>query len=344
MAIRLKKYGWVLGLVVTAGMSLAGALSTNHFLAKMIRPPEVVADLPPPGAGAALGAKQAVEQGGGAESVTGIGKGAVEQPEAPVLSEVVETPPKPPLSDYRIILTRNLFDSENPLDFPDMVEAGEEGGEGGTASSARSLALRLHGTVVASPHQFSWAIMSKDENNAPQEVFRVGDDLYGEGTLRRVRRNEVVVALEDGTEVVIGLYESEQPETRVARRSRTVDKGDEQELGGSIRKIGDNRYEIDSSEIQLAMNNIDKLAREARIVPSFKDGNTVGFKVFRIKPNSFYKKLGLRNGDVINAINGFEINSTEKALQLYQMLRTEKNLNLEITRRGQPITLEYVIR
>ncbi len=338
---KLKTYRWALGLFVVGGLSFAGAFATNRFIAEKIRPPETVAGLPPPGAGAASVPGRADTSATGTEAGKGpepaVGTAGAEE------SLAVQTPAKPPLLDYRIILTRNLFDSQNPLDFPDMVEIGADGAEG-AAPGSKSLAVRLYGTVAASPRQFSWAIMSKDESDAPQEIFRIGDDLYGEGTLRRIRRNEVVVALEDGTEVVVGLYDGEPKENRVARASKRRNKGDEGELGGSIRKIGDNRYEIDSSEIQLAMNNVDKLAREARIVPSFKDGNTVGFKVFRIKPNSFYKKLGLRNGDVINAINGFEINSTEKALQLYQMLRTEKNLNLEITRRGQPITLEYIIR
>ena len=341
MASKLRKYGWAAKLVLVAALSFIGAWNTNRFVADKIRPPEPVEGLPPPRAGSAPEAARSVSSSGATEATSRSSGGAGQAGTGS--SMVVRAPAKPPLRSYRIILTRNIFDSDNPLDFPDMAELGEGEGEGGTAA-AKSLSVRLYGTVTTSPPQFSWAIMSKDEANAPQEIFRIGDDVYGEGTLRKVRRKEVVVALEDGTEVVVPLYEGEQSETRVARTSRSSRSEEEQELGSSIRKIGENRYEIDSSEIQLAMNNIDKLAREARIVPSFKDGNTVGFKVFRIKPNSFYKKLGLRNGDVITAINGFEINSTEKALQLYQMLRTEKNLNLEITRRGQPITLEYVIR
>ena len=342
MARKQIKYSWALSLVVVAALSFAGAWTTNRFIAEKIRPPETVAGLPPPGAGST-----SVEARGGpsaAEPGSSEGQGREQEAhEAPRPVATLGVPAKPPLRNYRPILTRNIFDSANPLDFPDMVELGEEGGEGATAT-AKSLSVRLYGTVAASPQQFSWAIMSKDESNATQEIFRIGDDIYGEGTLRRVRRNEVVIALEDGTEVVVPLYQGEDSDTRVAKTSRSSLSSDDQELGSSIRKIGENRYEIDSREIQMAMNDIDKVSRQAKFVPSYKDGSAVGFKVFRIKPNSFYKKLGLRNGDVITAINGFEINSIEKALQLYQKLRTEKNLNLDITRRGQQITLEYMIR
>lgn len=337
---KLKQYSWALGLLIVAGLSFSGAVATNRIIAEKIRAPEKVEGLPPPGAGLARQQGQWVAPEPGsepseAESVPGTAP-PPETSEPPVLA-----PAKPALSEYCIILTRNLFDSENALECP-AAEKGDVEGLSGEEPAPR-LAIRLFGTVSTSPPQFSWALISKDESNATSEIFRIGDDIYGMGTLRQVRRNQIVVALPDGTEVVIDLYTGDQPQSSVVARD-TSSESDDQELGNSIRQLGENKYEIDSSEIQAAMNNMDELARGARIVPSYKDGNTVGFKVFRIKPNSFYKKLGLRNGDVIGRINGFEINSTEKALQLYQMLRTEKNINLEVTRRGQPMNLEYVIR
>ena len=42
---------------------------------------------------------------------------------------------------------------------------------------------------------------------------------------------------------------------------------------------------------------------QARIVPSFKDGVAQGFKLFSIRPDSIYSKIGIQNGDVIKRIS-----------------------------------------
>ena len=42
---------------------------------------------------------------------------------------------------------------------------------------------------------------------------------------------------------------------------------------------------------------------------------------------------------MIRRINGFELNSTEKALELYQKLRDSSRIELELDRRGEAKTI-----
>ena len=57
-----------------------------------------------------------------------------------------------------------------------------------------------------------------------------------------------------------------------------------------------------------------------------------------------YSKLGLQNGDTLQSINGFELTSADKALEVYTKLREATSLEVEITRRGQQQKLKYSIR
>ena len=84
--------------------------------------------------------------------------------------------------------------------------------------------------------------------------------------------------------------------------------------------------------------------RGVRVVPSMKNGQPNGFKLYAVRPSSVYAKLGLTNGDTLQSINGFELTSADKALEVYTKLREATQLQVEITRRGKPMTLNYSIR
>ena len=78
-------------------------------------------------------------------------------------------------------------------------------------------------------------------------------------------------------------------------------------------------------------------------MPSFKNGVANGVKLFQIQPGSLYSAIGIENGDVITRINGYEINSPDKALEVYQKLRDSRHITIECERNGQAIRKEYTV-
>jgi len=111
-----------------------------------------------------------------------------------------------------------------------------------------------------------------------------------------------------------------------------------------IRKLEANKYEIDKQVIEGALTNLNTLATQARLVPSFKNGVANGFKLFQIQPGSLYASIGIENGDVITRINGYEVNSPDKALEVYQKLRESPHVTIELERGGQAIKKDYNIK
>ncbi len=110
-----------------------------------------------------------------------------------------------------------------------------------------------------------------------------------------------------------------------------------------VRAVGPNRYEIDRNVLDSTLSNLNVIATQARIVPSFRNGVANGFKLFSIQPGSLYASIGIENGDVVQRINGYEINSPDKVLELYQKLRETPHVTLEVERGGQLIRKEYNI-
>jgi len=110
-----------------------------------------------------------------------------------------------------------------------------------------------------------------------------------------------------------------------------------------IRQLGDDRYEIERGALDSTLGDLNKVATQARIVPSFKNGVANGFKLFSIQPGSLYSSIGIENGDVVQRVNGYELNSPEKALELYQKLKEAGHVTLELERGGRVIRKEYNI-
>ena len=92
------------------------------------------------------------------------------------------------------------------------------------------------------------------------------------------------------------------------------------------------------------LGNMSALSRAARIVPEMKDGKPTGFRLLSIRPDGPFAKIGLQNGDVISAINGLEMTSPDKALEVYTKLKSASHLSVGLERNGQKITKEYNIR
>lgn len=116
------------------------------------------------------------------------------------------------------------------------------------------------------------------------------------------------------------------------------------EIADKIQKVSDTEFNVDRAVVDQILENQSVLMRSARIVPEKKDGKVVGIRLLRVRPDTLLGTLGLRDGDRVEKINGFDITSPEKALEAYARLRTAGNLSVSITRKGKPVTIDFNIR
>jgi len=69
------------------------------------------------------------------------------------------------------------------------------------------------------------------------------------------------------------------------------------------------------------------------------DGERDGFKLRRI--NCDLREAGIRNGDIVNTVNGRTVQTIPQAISLWFKVRRKNRIVLEITRRGVPMTIKY---
>lgn len=125
--------------------------------------------------------------------------------------------------------------------------------------------------------------------------------------------------------------------------SYTPPPDDPDPLFATIEKVSDNEYSVPRNTVDALLADPMKYSRQARIVPSMRNGQPHGLKLYAIRPSSVFSKLGFSNGDTIHAINGFEIASPDKALEVYTKLKDTEHVTFELTRRGRPVVLTIKI-
>ncbi|HEY1905252.1 MAG TPA: hypothetical protein VGG91_04380 [Myxococcaceae bacterium] len=82
---------------------------------------------------------------------------------------------------------------------------------------------------------------------------------------------------------------------------------------------------------------------QARIVPVFRDGQAVGFRLSGFRPESPYARFGFHDGDVVRRINGIDMNSPEKALEAYSQLKDATRFEVDIERDCQLMRKTYLL-
>ena len=105
----------------------------------------------------------------------------------------------------------------------------------------------------------------------------------------------------------------------------------------------DNRVIVNRKYLSSYITNIDKIWDNIAII-EVKNGNNIdGFRIEKIKKDSFFSKLGLKEGDIIKTVNNNSLNSYLEALKVYNNLGIIKHLNIEILRNNEIMELNYEI-
>lgn len=117
-----------------------------------------------------------------------------------------------------------------------------------------------------------------------------------------------------------------------------------QEIADKIQKVSETEFNVDRAVLDNILEHQAELMRSARIVPEkTADGKTAGIRLFGVRPDTLLGTLGLQNGDRLETINGFNMGNPEEALNAYARLRSASKLNIKVTRRGKPMSIDFNI-
>ncbi|HUJ80139.1 MAG TPA: type II secretion system protein GspC [Nitrospiria bacterium] len=234
----------------------------------------------------------------------------------------------PPTADTAAILKGNLFNPNQRGGNPTAASA-----EQAPSPVAIQSTHLLVGTVTGGG-DFGFAVLEEKTSHA-QNLFRIGDLLPGGAQLMGIERYAVTIRV--GTALQRLTVEEEVPTATTAASGPVV-------APGGVREVAANHWLIERGKIDAALANLPKLLTQARLIPNFTGGKADGFRLLSMQPGSFYTEIGLQEGDVLQRINGIEVNDPQNLLKAFQQLQNESAINVDLQRRSQPVTLAYEIR
>lgn len=245
--------------------------------------------------------------------------------------------------DPTAILKRNMFCSTCP---PIFEVAEVDTGQVVEQETRTALPLAVLAIMFAPPpNGIKWSIaVMRDTEAKIMGAYPVGGKIHG-ATVTGILETRVYLD-NAGKPEYIDLFEAPPPPAQPVAAAAAPDKNDAlaMDLANGIKKLSENKYELQRSTLESVLGNMALLSRSARIVPEMKDGKAAGFRLFAVRPDGPFAMIGMQNGDIISSINGLEITSPEKALEVYAKLKSASHLSLGMERNSQKVTKEYNIR
>lgn len=198
--------------------------------------------------------------------------------------------------------------------------------------------LAMMGAAVLSAAVMSTAAQAKERRCPPGHVVvglkadgqLICEDIHkvkragGSSWVTRIRSEK------DGAGAQAGEAESKTPPTAIT----------------GLKQVGDDRFVMTRALMQSWLADPSALARGGRVIPHYVDGKPQGFKFLGIRKSSAWRALGLKNGDVLKAVNGQSLHSPAEAMALYVQLKAlplGSEIKVELVRRGQSIIQRYSV-
>ena len=308
----LKKYVWVINLILLTGLAYLLALAVNGKIEGKIKSGDAVAS---------------------------------QRFEPTDIDMRNKSPRRKPESYYSVILTRNIFgiSAGNTTTSPNGLS--EEPPES-------SLNLILLGTIMNPDAASVAIIKNPDNSKVEgyrggeqidiisKERVKLVKVKNCRAVIERIGKPHETIKCKNLGDVATTPKVKNRSSRRPARANqRNKRVAEDTENYKDINKISENEYEISREILDEVLGDPTRIMQEARVIPQ-KDG----LRFFGIRSNIIFWKIGIKNGDTLHKINNVELNDVERALGVFEELRGQSYFTIDFTRAGQKYTYEYTVK
>ena len=139
------------------------------------------------------------------------------------------------------------------------------------------------------------------------------------------------------------------PETAQSKAANEREKADVDRdkvfanIDAEIARKDEGHFTLTRRGADAVIANVPSIARTLRVAPESKAGKPLGFRLQAIKAGSLLPRFGFQNGDLVQALNGNDLTTPEKALEAYAKFRSAGIVRISFQRVGKPLTVEVKI-
>jgi len=193
-----------------------------------------------------------------------------------------------------LIHSDHIFDRNDEMSGVPNTQLEEPVMSTGIKPNRALIKFSLRGTVNAGMENAMAVIENKEERN--QKLYRVGNVIAG-GVLSKILKEKVFIRI-DGSDYVLTMDSTSFHE----------------EEDGSV-------VIVSRQDLKKALEDVKNFMSQVRIKPHVFDDGTGGLLAQDIRQGSLFDKLGFKNGDIIQNINGAVIKSPHKLAAIHEGLK-----------------------
>jgi type II secretory pathway component PulC len=238
----------------------------------------------------------------------------------------------------RSIMMRNVFNSEGivPPEAEDLaagVKKTKDLDFAAVVCKEETLPVAVVGTIFTG-NPFDSFVTVKDPKIADTDTYKAGAVVIDHEDYEVYKVNRGSVEFRKGDEkICIALkgFEDKKP-TPAAGASAEAPSGPK-----SVRPENVETLEFDANLVQQEIGpGYANILNSAKLIPDVDGtGKVTGFKIIAISSGSLFDKMKLQNGDVINEVNGVNLQDASQGFKLYQALQEDREITVKLTRSGE---------
>jgi len=270
--------------------------------------------------------------------------------------KIIAKPKK--INNFEAIIKNNVFNAEIVSELSPVIEVIEETPEIIAPASDELKKIIADLTLMGIYRGRLYYSIIKQNKTRKEDLFGINDEIFDTGAVvvkiySGSTRQEIHIQLKNE----VGILKSEE-DTELKSKPQKTSKKDgqpkrvakkksQQNLATEEKPVAQtnngNDYYLRAEEVEKHISDFPKLLNQAKVIPYIKNGKSEGYTIKYIEKGSLYEKLGLKNFDIIQKVNGQEIDSMEKAILLFTTLKNEREITINILRSNQPMSLSYHI-
>lgn len=193
--------------------------------------------------------------------------------------------------------------------------------------------LTLMGTITG-PHSIARALIKKKSEKSAHlfgliNSAEISNNVYGY-RLVKIDDNRVYLT-SNGQKKILDLF--------TVKKSQNTSAIQPGQTGESYQKINMSRAEIK----QKVFSNMDNALQGLSAMPNRVGDKIDGYTLVTVRPTNILYRFGARSGDIVKRVNGNSINSTEKLYSMWESIKNDSKIVIDIDRNGKIVTYDFTI-
>jgi len=205
---------------------------------------------------------------------------------------------------------------------------------GSRHSVSEELGLALSGTISGSP-TLARAVI-KDLKTGVLDLYEI-DQTVADARIESIEKDAVVLVC-DGQRKVLRLNIGQSGSSNISQvaLSQTTNK-----MSNVAR--ADLPTKKANTDTLTKIGCVEAILNIAAIEPYSVDGQIEGLRISDLENISAVKKLGLKNSDVIRAVNGHRLTNKQRAYQIFKKARSQPAIDIELLRDNKTKKLSFAM-